>query len=37
AREFGIPAVVGCGNATTVLKTGDKVTVDGALGTVTKL
>ena len=35
AREFGIPAVVGCGNATTVLKTGDIVTVDGARGTVT--
>ena len=36
AREFGIPAVVGCRNATTVLKTGDKVTVDGEKGTVTK-
>ena len=36
AREFGIPAVVGCGNATTVLKTGDRVTVDGSRGTVTK-
>lgn len=35
AREFGIPAVVGCGNATTVLKTGDMVTVDGARGMVT--
>lgn len=35
AREFGIPAVVGCGNATTVLKTGDLVVVDGAKGTVT--
>lgn len=34
AREFGIPAVVGCGNATTVLKTGDMVTVDGARGVV---
>ena len=37
AREFGIPAVVGCGNATTVLKTGDRVVVDGAAGTVTKV
>ena len=37
AREFGIPAVVGCGNATTVLKTGDKVLVDGASGIVTKI
>lgn len=36
AREFGIPAVVGCGNATTVLKTGDVVTVDGSRGTVTR-
>ena len=34
AREFGIPAVVGCGNATSVLKTGDMVEVDGAKGTV---
>lgn len=34
AREFGIPAVVGCRNATTVLKTGDTVTVDGENGTV---
>ena len=34
AREFGIPAVVGCGNATTVLKTGDIVTVNGTAGTV---
>ena len=34
AREFGIPAVVGCRNATTVLKTGDIVTVDGGKGTV---
>ena len=37
AREFGIPAVVGCGNATTVLRTGDVVTVDGAAGTVQKV
>jgi pyruvate, water dikinase len=28
ARELGIPAVVGTGNATTVLKTGEDVTVD---------
>ena len=35
AREFGIPAVVGCGNATTVIKTGDRITVDGAHGKVT--
>ena len=34
AREFGIPAVVGCGNATTVIKTGDVIEVDGMKGTV---
>jgi phosphohistidine swiveling domain-containing protein len=37
ARELGIPAVVGCFNATTVLKTGDRVRVDGGTGTVTIL
>jgi pyruvate,water dikinase len=36
ARELGIPAVVGCGNATTVLRTGDRVRVDGTRGTVTR-
>lgn len=34
AREMGIPAVVGCGNATMLLKTGDRVKVDGSTGTV---
>lgn len=34
ARELGIPAVVGCGNATMLLHTGDRVCVDGAGGTV---
>jgi rifampicin phosphotransferase len=34
ARELGIPAVVGCGNATTRLKTGDRVRVDGTKGMV---
>ena len=34
ARELGIPAVVGCGNATTLLKTGDRVLVDGSRGVV---
>jgi pyruvate,water dikinase len=29
ARELGIPAVVGCGNATLRFKTGDGVMVDG--------
>jgi pyruvate,water dikinase len=35
ARELGIPAVVGCGNATARLKTGDRIRVDGGAGTVT--
>jgi len=34
AREHGIPAVVGTGNATEVLKDGQRVTVDGSTGTV---
>lgn len=34
ARELGIPAVVGCGNATARLKTGDRVVVDGGHGVV---
>ena len=34
ARELGIPAVVGCGNATMRLRTGDRVRVDGSAGTV---
>lgn len=37
ARELGIPAVVGCANATTRLKTGDKVLVDGGKGRVQTL
>jgi pyruvate,water dikinase len=34
ARELGIPAVVGCGDATIRLKTGDRVRLDGGRGTV---
>lgn len=34
ARELGIPAVVGCGTATTRLHTGDRLRVDGEHGTV---
>ncbi len=37
ARELGIPAVVGCGSATTRLQTGDLVRVDGGRGLVTVL
>jgi pyruvate,water dikinase len=34
AREYGIPAIVGCGDATTRLRTGMRVTVDGSTGNV---
>jgi pyruvate,water dikinase len=34
AREMGIPAVVGAGDATQRLKTGDRVLVDGAKGVI---
>ncbi len=34
AREYGIPAVVGCGDATSRLRTGMRVTVDGMSGNV---
>ena len=34
SREFGIPCVVGTRKATQLIKTGDKVRVDGTKGTV---
>lgn len=34
AREYGIPAIVGCGDATARLSTGMRVTVDGSTGNV---
>ena len=34
AREYGIPAIVGCGDATIRLTTGSWVTVDGSTGNV---
>ena len=37
ARELGIPAVVGCGNATMRLHTGDWLRINGELGTVERL
>jgi pyruvate,water dikinase len=37
AREYGIPAVVGTGYATKILRTGDKIRVDGSGGLVTRL
>jgi pyruvate, water dikinase len=35
SREYGLPAVVGTGNATSRINTGDRVRVDGNSGTVT--
>jgi len=37
AREYGIPAVMGTGNATQWIASGRVVTVDGDAGTVTLL
>ena len=34
AREYGIPAVLGTGNATQRIVTGQRITVDGDSGTV---
>jgi len=35
AREYGIPCVTGVADAATLIKTGDRVTVDGYVGLVT--
>jgi pyruvate, water dikinase len=37
SREYRLPAVVGTGNATSRIKTGDRLRVDGDAGTVTIL
>ncbi len=37
SRELGLPAVVGCDNATTVIQTGDPITVSCAEGDVGKV
>jgi pyruvate,water dikinase len=37
SREYGLPAVVGTGDATSRIKTGDRLRVDGSAGTVTIL
>jgi pyruvate,water dikinase len=37
AREMGIPAIVGCGNATTLLQTGQEITVSCAEGETGKV
>ena len=34
AREYGMPAVVGTGDATKRIRTGDRIKVDGDRGTV---
>jgi pyruvate,water dikinase len=36
-REYGLPAVTGTGSATTTIRTGQRVRVDGNSGTVTIL
>jgi pyruvate,water dikinase len=36
-REYGLPAVVGTGHATSQIRTGQRVSVDGSAGTVTIL
>jgi pyruvate,water dikinase len=36
-REYGVPAVVGTGNATSLIRTGQRIRVDGNTGTVTLL
>lgn len=37
AREMGLPCVTGCQNATSAIRTGDRVEVNGDLGIVTAL
>jgi len=37
AREYGIPAVVGVRDATTRLRSGDRLRVDGTTGIITVL
>ena len=35
AREYGLPCITGIPDATTLIKTGDEITVDGYLGIAT--
>jgi pyruvate,water dikinase len=35
AREYGLPCITGIPDATTLIETGDEITVDGYLGIVT--
>jgi pyruvate, water dikinase len=34
SREYGLPAVVGTGTATSTIKTGQRIKVDGSTGVV---
>ena len=36
SREYGVPAVIGLAGATSVLRTGEWVTIDGVSGLVTR-
>ena len=36
SRELGIPSIVGVKNATTLFKDGDRITIDGSTGMITK-
>ena len=36
-REYGLPAVTGTSRATSTIKTGQRIRVDGSTGTVTIL
>jgi pyruvate,water dikinase len=36
-REYGLPAVTGTGSATTAIRTGQRIRVDGDTGAVTLL
>lgn len=36
AREYGLPAIMGTGDGTTVLADGERITVDGTTGRVTR-
>lgn len=37
AREYGLPCIVGCQNATRIFSTGDMVLLVGAMGTIEKI
>ncbi len=37
AREYGLPAVLNTGNATEILRTGERVVLDGSRGTIERL